>query len=180
VLHVDVRIIAATNKVPLTAVRDGLLREDLYYRLQVVPIAVAALRDRGDDVLVLARHFLAGHNRQHGTARSFSELALQRLRRHSWPGNVRELQHLVHHAYVMADDDLDALASVADRPSERTTTHIEIALGETLAAAERQVVIGTLAHCSGNKNATAAMLGISLKTLYCRLNVYHAAAPRSA
>jgi DNA-binding NtrC family response regulator len=176
-MHADVRIVAATNKVPLAAVRDGVLREDLYYRLQVVPIPVVPLRDRGDDVLLLARHFLATHNRQHGTHRSFTAVALQRLRRHAWPGNVRELLHLVHQGYVMADDDLDALGSVTDRPPERST-HIEIPLGATVAAAERQLVLATLDYCRGSKPAAAATLGISLKTLYCRLNVYHAAPSR--
>ncbi len=174
-LHADVRIVAATNKAPLAAVHAGLLREDLYYRLQVVPIPVVPLRDRGDDVLMLAQHFLAMHNREHGTQRSFTVLALQRLRRHSWPGNVRELLHLVHQAFVMMDDDLDALASSAAGPAGRAA-HIEIPLGATVAVAERQLVLATLGHCMGSKPAAAAMLGISLKTLYCRLNVYRAAA----
>jgi DNA-binding NtrC family response regulator len=173
-VHVDVRIIAATNKAPLAAVHDGLLREDLYYRLQVVPIPVVPLRDRGDDVLLLAQHFLAAHNREHGTRRAFTTIGLARLRRHGWPGNVRELIHLVHQVHVMADVDVDVLAPAMARHGQ-TDTHIAVPLGVTVAAAEEQLVLATLAHCAGNKSATAAMLGISLKTLYCRLKVYDAA-----
>ena len=169
----DVRILAATNVTPLDAVRTGRLREDLYYRLQVVPIELAPLRERDGDVVLLACHFLAALDRRNGTQRSLTPLALERLVEHTWPGNVRELQHVVHQAYIMADDDLDGLAR--NTAKRRAPTHIEVAIGASVATAERQLLLATLHHCDGNKVATAAMLGVSLKTLYSRLAVYKAA-----
>jgi DNA-binding NtrC family response regulator len=112
-IKVDVRIIAATNRSLQEAVEAGRLREDLLYRLNIFPIALPPLRERGDDVERLAERFLAELNAAHGTARQFTPAARGRLRRHSWPGNIRELKNVVHHAYIVADRDLD-LEALAD------------------------------------------------------------------
>ncbi|HLR13956.1 MAG TPA: sigma-54 dependent transcriptional regulator [Burkholderiaceae bacterium] len=100
----DVRVIAATNRCPEKAVKEGRLREDLYYRLAVFPLELPALRSRGDDVLLLANLFLDELNAEAGTQHCFADEALERLRRHDWPGNVRELRNTVQRAYIMADD----------------------------------------------------------------------------
>jgi two-component system, NtrC family, response regulator AtoC len=112
-IKVDVRIIAATNRSLQEAVEAGKLREDLLYRLNIFPIALPPLRERGDDVERLAERFLGELNAAQGTAKQFTPAARGRLRRHSWPGNIRELKNVVHHAYIVADRDLD-LEALAD------------------------------------------------------------------
>lgn len=173
-LQVDVRILAATNQDPLAAVRAGRLREDLYYRLQVLPLPLPPLRHRDGDVELLARHFLAELNRRHATDKTFTPAALQSLCRHSWPGNVRELAHFVEHAYLMADGQLEAKELRSDRLPQAAPESVEVRVGMSVAAAERQLVLATMRHCHGNKTSASLLLGISLKTLYCRLNLYAA------
>lgn len=182
-IAVDVRVVAATNKQPEDAVAAGRLREDLWYRLKVFPVVLPPLRDRGGDVAVLAEHFLAELNAATGTAKRWEPAALRRLAEHRWPGNVRELKNLVHRAHILADDEL-RVEHVADQlggapPSGATAAAnggaIAIAVGSTVASAERRLIEATLAHCGGNKQHTADMLGISLKTLYNRLSAYRAA-----
>src|SRR5437870_7887503 len=97
----DVRVIAATNRNPVKAVADGKLREDLYHRLNVFPIRLPPLRERGTDIEQLAQYFLDDMNRVEGTGKSFSRDALMRLYQHTWPGNVRELRNYVQRAYIM-------------------------------------------------------------------------------
>lgn len=100
----DVRIVAATNRAPLEAVAEGRLREDLYYRLAVFPIHLPPLRDRREDIPLIAAHFLQALNAREGSAKRFTERALQRLQAASWPGNVRELRNAVHRGFILADD----------------------------------------------------------------------------
>ncbi|HLB85276.1 MAG TPA: sigma-54 dependent transcriptional regulator, partial [Steroidobacteraceae bacterium] len=103
-LRADLRVIAATNRNPGQAVRDGQLREDLLYRLAVFPIDVPPLRAREGDAALLGRHFLENLNRAHGTDKKFSAAASATLRAHTWPGNVRELRNAVERAYILCDD----------------------------------------------------------------------------
>ena len=102
-IDVDVRVIAATNRDPMEAVRAQKLREDLFFRLRVVPIEMPPLRARGDDVRLLAQSFLDDLNERHGTRKRFDDGTLDRFAAYAWPGNVRELKHAVHHAYIVAD-----------------------------------------------------------------------------
>ncbi len=186
-IAVDVRVIAATNRVPEEAVASGKLREDLWYRLKVFPVVLPPLRDRGTDIEVLAEHFLAELNTANGTAKRWERAALRLLADHGWPGNVRELKNLVHRAHILADDELsvahvaDQLGSAPIRNGGPATASagaalngdaIAITVGSTVAAAERRLIEATLQHCAGNKQRTAEMLGISLKTLYNRLSAY--------
>ena len=175
VLHSDVRILAASNRDPLAEVRSGRLREDLYYRLAVVSLPVPPLRDRGNDILLLARHFLDLVNLQHGTTKAFAGGAEARLLGHCWPGNVRELRHCVHQAYLMHDDAIpfDELPSPVAAANADVVT---IPVGVSLVDAETRLIQATMVRCEGNKSRAASMLGISLKTLYCRLNLYAAMA----
>jgi len=191
-IAVDVRVIAATNRDPELAVREGRLREDLFYRLHVFPITVPPLRQRDNDIELLAEHFLAEQNREASTQKKWTRPALERLRAHSWPGNVRELRNAVQRAYILADGDIgpEALNSLVAPAAPRSAAPVvaagdgvvPIEVGSTLEDSEKRLILATLEHCKGNKNETARLLGISLKTLYNRLNVYRAgsAAEREA
>jgi DNA-binding NtrC family response regulator len=174
VLQSHVRVLAACNRDPLTEVRSGRLREDLYYRLAVVSLNTPPLRERNHDILLLARHFLDRLNLQHGTTKVFAAGAESRLLHHRWPGNVRELRNRVDQAYLMHDDPID----IDDLPTTTAMTSdvVAITVGTSLAAAEAQMIQATMVRCEGNKGLAARTLGISLKTLYCRLNLYAAAA----
>jgi DNA-binding NtrC family response regulator len=170
---VDVRVIAATNRRPEEAVAKGKLREDLHYRLNVFPIGLPPLRDRREDVELLAQHFLASLNKEHDTAKEFTRPAVNRLKSHNWPGNVRELKNLVHRAFILADEHigLDALPLGVQ---ESSGSSLNVKVGTSLGEAERRLILATLEDCEGDKKKAAEVLGISLKTLYNRLNLYAA------
>src|SRR3954469_12254291 len=105
IIETDVRIIAATNRDPRDAVRAGKLREDLYHRLNVFPLAIAPLRERGEDIEPIAAYFLEEMNEACGTRKKFAPGAVQRMRQHPWPGNVRELKNYIHRVFIMAGDE---------------------------------------------------------------------------
>ncbi|HMB58991.1 MAG TPA: sigma-54 dependent transcriptional regulator [Xanthomonadales bacterium] len=169
-LAVDTRLLTATNKDPAKAVNDGLLREDLYFRLRVFPLVLPPLRERKGDVTLLAECFLTELNNQNSTRKCLSPEALQRLEQHTWPGNVRELKHTIHRAYIMADEDL---VSVPERFDEDLPGEIEgLRVGRSIADVERDLIVSTLDHFDQDKKAAAATLGVSLKTLYNRLKSY--------
>jgi len=174
-LRAEVRIIAATNRDPATAVADNYLREDLMYRLAVFPINLPPLRARGDDIDMLARHFLAALNADAETSKAFSPESLSMLRAHPWPGNVRELKNCVQRAFIMSDDEveLQGLTPVT-RTSSGEGSCLRFTIGTPLAVMEKKTIFATLDHCSGNKRRAAEVLGVSLKTLYNRLAEYAA------
>ncbi|MCY7316673.1 MAG: sigma-54 dependent transcriptional regulator [Rubrivivax sp.] len=223
----DVRIIAATNRLPLQAVAIGKLRVDLLYRLNVFPIELPPLRDRLTDVPLLATHFLTAISEQEGASRRFTQSALTQLMAYPWPGNVRELRNAVQRAYVMAQGDLiddawlpradgspvgtarqpsaalpaaasapltgavapmgtepaaalasnaaaGAVASSVPAMASNVDDSIVLPIGTSMAQAERVLMLATLRHYNHHKERTAAVLGISLKTLYNRLKEYAA------
>jgi DNA-binding NtrC family response regulator len=170
----DVRVIAAANRNPETAVREGRLREDLFYRLRVFPITLPALRERGADVVLLAEHFLRRLNQEAGTDKRFTAGACERMQAYGWPGNVRELKHFVQQMFLLADRDLDAAALQAPQMPPAGRDWIEVRVGSSIAAAEQQLITATMERFGGNKARMAKVLGISLKTLYIRLNLYQA------
>jgi DNA-binding NtrC family response regulator len=177
--RVDVRVIAAANRRAEEAVSAGRLREDLLYRLNVFPIVLPPLRERDDDVERLAGHFLAELNREEGSDKQFTRAALARLRSHAWPGNVRELRNVVQRAFIVAEDVIgpDALplrSSAAAEPEPVPGQGLVIHPGTPIAEAERRLILATLEHCDRDKKKAAEVLGISLKTLYNRLNEYGA------
>jgi DNA-binding NtrC family response regulator len=178
-IRTNVRVLAATNRDALDAVRDGRLREDLMYRLAVFPIALPPLRERDGDTELLAEHFLQKLNVESGTSKRFSRAALTTIRAYHWPGNVRELKNAVHRAFIMAEElvELD-LAGLACPPVEGECLRMPV--GTSLAEMERQAIFATLDHCRGNKRRAAEMLGVSLKTLYNRLTAYQADGARLA
>jgi DNA-binding NtrC family response regulator len=173
-IRLDVRTIAATNRRPEEAVGSGRIREDLLYRLNVFPIELPPLRERGEDVVLLAQHFLELLNRQEGADKRFAPAALERLRRHRWPGNVRELRNVVQRAFILAEDEID-LDTLPLGAAERAlgAAGVLVPVGTSLAEAERRLIRATLDSFEGDKRRTAEVLGISLKTLYNRLNVYN-------
>jgi DNA-binding NtrC family response regulator len=172
-IRTNVRVLAATNRDALDAVRDGRLREDLMYRLAVFPIALPPLRERDGDTELLAEHFLQNLNVEGGMSKRFSRAALTTIRAYHWPGNVRELKNAVHRAFIMAEEfvelDLSGLACPAVEGE-----CLRMPVGTSLAEMERQAIFATLDHCRGNKRRAAEMLGVSLKTLYNRLTAYQA------
>jgi two-component system, NtrC family, response regulator AtoC len=168
-IDVDVRVIAATNRDPYQAVKDGKMREDLLYRLAVFPVHMPPLRERGEDIPLLARHFLDQLNERHGASKSWSRDALDRMRAYPWPGNVRELKNVVHRAFIMADAEILPRNLPRDLDTgSRRTLYVEI--GATLDNMKSQLIAATLDFSGGDKRKTADLLGISLKTLYNHLN----------
>ncbi|MGH8325797.1 MAG: sigma-54-dependent transcriptional regulator [Steroidobacteraceae bacterium] len=170
----DVRVIAATNREPEKVVAEGKLREDLYHRLNVFPIRLPPLRERGSDIEQLALYFLDDLNRTESTHKPFSRDALVRLYQHTWPGNVRELKNYVQRAFIMADDQIECdFGPAAEPPAPLDDgTTITIRVGTPLEEVERRVTMATLAHCGQVKRKAAEILGVSLKTLYNRLEAY--------
>jgi DNA-binding NtrC family response regulator len=175
----NVRLVAATNRDPELAIREGRLREDLFFRLAVFPIRLPPLREREGDVQLLAQHFLDGHNRANNTDKRWADGALQQLAAREWRGNVRELRNAVQRAYILADDTLRAEDSVVGAHVHEAEAgaggSLAIRVGCSIAEAEQLLIRATLEQVNGDKPQAARILGISLKTLYNRLNVYRAA-----
>jgi two-component system response regulator AtoC len=188
-ISVDVRILTSTNRNPQEAIEQGKLREDLYYRLKVFELHLPPLRERPGDIALLAQHFLETLGRVEGARKRLSDATLERLVAYSWPGNVRELRNVVHSAYILAGmcievDDLPGDVR-AGRPSNRSKKGpardpLQELVGMPIAEVERRLIAATLAHCDGSKVKAADLLGISVKTLYNRLNSYQQSAPGDA
>jgi DNA-binding NtrC family response regulator len=185
-LAADVRVIAASNRDLRAAVASGKLREDLMYRLCVIPVSVPALRERGDDAALLAEMFLDRLNEEHGSAKTFTAEARQAITSYRWPGNVRELKNVIHRAYVLSDAEVDVdtgsefiapIAATASPPRADAVSgnEVRIRVGTSLDNAERALIMATLRALDGSKSKAAHVLGISLKTLYNRLHAYGAA-----
>jgi len=171
--RVDVRIIAATNRDLESRLREGRFREDLFYRLNVIQVALPPLRERGQDIMLLAEHFLAASSGRAGkTVRGFTQAAAQAMLAYSWPGNVRELENVIERAVALTEGtEID----VADLPPQiRSRRHedvVEAALvrGMSLADLEREYIGRVLAAEGGNKTRAAQRLGLDRKTLYRKL-----------
>jgi DNA-binding NtrC family response regulator len=182
-VSVDVRILASTNRGLQEAIRDGKLREDLYYRLKVFHLDLPPLRERPEDIPLLTQDFLDELERVEGLKKQFTRAALDRIIGHLWPGNVRELRNVVHSAFILGGGaiDEDCLPtelqdrtedSPARGPVDGHSDAVEALVGIPLAELERRLILATLTRYEGNKAKTAELLGISLKTLYNRLNAY--------
>ncbi len=172
-LKTDVRIIAATNRDPEAAITRGRLRLDLYHRLNVFPVNVPPLRERGSDIELIAQHFLDELNAEHATHKQLSARVQASLRHYHWPGNVRELRNFIQRAYILADQFIELPAP--DRSLSRsgsTALTLAIPVGTSLADVDRKLIFATLELCGGVKKRAADLLGISLKTLYNRLEEY--------
>lgn len=176
--EVDVRVLAATNVNPLDAIRDGKLREDLYYRLNVFTIELPPLRDRKGDLPLLIQAFIDEFNvRDRRQVRAVSPEAMEMLEQYDWPGNVRELRNVVERATILARGEFIEVAHLpvfgtrlptASEPDSPNS--VTILPGMTVDEAEQKLIVATLAASGGNKTRAAEMLGISLKTLHNKLN----------
>ena len=179
-LSADVRVVAATNKNLKELVGKGEFRQDLYFRLNVVELWAPPLRERLDDVPLLALHFLrefAIENTK--TISDFTADALEAMIRYNWPGNVRELRTAVEHAVVLSKDEMIQLTDLPHSVQSRGVIQSEVQLnqpiiskGVTLEEAEKQLIIRTIKECRGNRTAAAKKIGISRRTLHRKLHRY--------
>jgi DNA-binding NtrC family response regulator len=171
--EVDVRIVAATNRPLEQAIAAGAFREDLYYRLLVFPLDVPPLRERRDDIALLAERFLVAFGRRAG---SLPAAALARLREHAWPGNVRELRNLIERAHILAGvgpirdehlwlDPRGGAAGAGAGAAEPIPSDLRLDNNE------RRLIRAALERAGGNKSRAARLLGITRRTLYSRLKV---------
>ena len=172
---VDVRVIAATNIDPAAAIREGRLREDLYYRLNVFSITLPPLRDRKDDLPLLIQAFIDEFNaRDHRTVKTVAPPAMRLLEQYDWPGNVRELRNVIERAIILARGEViePSHLPVLGVPSLAATAAngVTIVPGMTVDEVEQKLIVATLEASNGNKTRAAEMLGISLKTLHNKLN----------
>jgi transcriptional regulator with PAS, ATPase and Fis domain len=165
-VQLDLRIVAATNKDLPAMVRDGRFREDLYYRLAVIPIRLPSLRERPEDIMLIAEHFLRETAARLGKAvEGFDERAVQWMERHAWPGNVRELENVVERALVLAHA---SKITRDDLGTEFTLDAASAPLRPTLAKLEGEYVRRVLDDVRGDKVAAAKILGVSVRTLQRR------------
>ncbi|MDX2034088.1 MAG: sigma-54 dependent transcriptional regulator [Blastocatellia bacterium] len=174
---VDVRVLAATNKDPHEAVRRGELREDLLYRLNVIHIKLPPLRERREDLPLLAEFMVRELGERHGRAiRIVSPEVLEIFSRHSWPGNVRELRNVIEHAVVVCEgqriEKQHLPSQMFDGRSMKNEDSISLPIPISLDEAERQLILKTLIKTNNNKTRAADLLAISLKTLHNKLKAY--------
>jgi two-component system response regulator HydG len=169
-LEVDVRIIAATNKNLVEEMRKGAFREDLYYRLNVIPLFVPPLRERKDDILLLASHFLEKFSQEKGRdVKNFSPEVLEIFFAHTWPGNVRELENAIEHAVIVAKK---RLILPRDLPQSLTQEPEALQRPFTLLDHERDLILKTLETTNWNKQQAAKKLNITRSTLYGKIKRY--------
>ena len=172
---VDVRVIAATNVDPVDAVKQGKLREDLFYRLNVFSFRLPTLRERKEDLPLLVQAFINEFNQRNQKSISgLDQQAMRMIEQHAWPGNVRELRNVIERATILAPGpfiEAKHLPPVlAEEPQAQHQPQLALAPGTTVEEAERRLIMMTLAHTRDNKTRAAEILGISLKTLHNKLN----------
>ncbi|MBI4512121.1 MAG: sigma-54-dependent Fis family transcriptional regulator [Deltaproteobacteria bacterium] len=185
---IDVRVIAATNRDLEARMREGMFREDLYYRLNVIHIALPPLRSRPEDILALAEHFLAEVGKRSAKDRNFraarfSQAATKAMLSYPWPGNVRELENVIERAVALCDGEEIGVDDLPSQVRERRSPDLlagALARGLTLADLEREYIERVLAAEGGNKTRAANRLGLDRKTLYRKLEEYSKASSPSA
>ncbi len=170
---IDCRVIAATNRVPQDAIKDGKMREDLFYRISAISVFLPPLRDRREDIVPLATAFLKRFAAQANRVMTgFSPAAAEMLRRHDWPGNVRQLQNEVQRAVLMAEgkviEESDLAITISETPAEQAVVS-NLTLMEAM---ERNTIVQMLKDTRGNKLETAKRLGIGRQTLYNKIKAY--------
>jgi two-component system response regulator HydG len=171
-IHVDVRIIAATNSDLPTMVDEGRFREDLFYRLNVINLELPSLRSRGEDVVLLSNFFLQKYNEKNSKQlEGFTPSAVEVMAKYAWPGNVRELENAIERAVVLSKDtivDVDVLPNSVVTGRQKTDT-VNIPVGTTLRDAEMQLIQATLDSTEGDKETAANILGIASRTIYRKM-----------
>jgi DNA-binding NtrC family response regulator len=168
-ITVAARVVAATNRYPQSAIANGLLREDLYYRLAGYEIALPPLRDRDDDIALLAQVFLDELNAANATRRRMDSRCAQAMREHGWPGNVRELRSAVARAYFGSDGELVSVFPQRCGPGADDAAQLVFRVGMSYAEMETAMLLKTLARFDGDKRAAAAALGVSTRTIHNQL-----------
>jgi DNA-binding NtrC family response regulator len=172
----DVRVIAATNQEPRIAIQEGRLREDLYYRLTVFTVHLPPLRERKEDIPILAQHFIGEFNKKHGSnVDAVRDDALEMLMAYSWPGNVREFRNVMERAMILSRSDwieTSHLPPYLRNPGAESSTKIVLPLGITAADAERELILRTLEKTGHNKAEAARQLGLDVKTIRNKLKAY--------
>lgn len=174
-LSSDARLVSATNKDPLALIEDGTFRDDLYYRLNIVPLNIPALRQRRDDIPLLVEHFVQHFcSRHHRAAKQFTDKAMELLVAANWPGNVRQLRNVVERLVVThvgdcIDVDHLPVELKTKRPPSRTAPRT---LAEVTEAAEKEAIEAALASCGFHREQTAKGLGISVRTLHYKMSRY--------
>lgn len=176
-IKVDIRVIAATNKDLTKEVREGRFREDLYYRLNVVPITMPPLRERKEDIPSLVDHFLAVYREKNRKPlKGISGKALDLLVRYDWPGNIRELENFIERAVIMTKEEMitpaDFPPQIQSLSGEEEKSGISIPYGMSLEAMEKELIIKTLAETGGNRTRASEILGINRRTLQNKLREY--------
>ena len=177
-IPIDVRILAATNREPRLAARQGKLREDLLYRLDVITIQLPSLAERKDDLPLLAQHLVTQLATKHERpARFLSPAAVDALHFHAWPGNVRELRNVIERAVIISSSEQIERHHFAPYPFDqrervRDEDTIMFPVGTPIEVIERQMILRTLAKTGNNKTKAAELLQISLKTMHNKLNLY--------
>ena len=174
VIRVKVRIIAATNHDLRQAIEHGLFRQDLYYRLNMIPIQLLPLRERREDIGILAEYFLQKYSEAHDQpVRFISQKARDLLMHYDWPGNVRELEYSILRAVLFTEGEVVLPKHLPDEiQSSRTRTYNNIPIGMTMKEMEKELILKTLERMGGNRTRTAEALGISLRALQYRLKDY--------
>ncbi|MBC2744883.1 MAG: sigma-54-dependent Fis family transcriptional regulator, partial [Desulfosarcina sp.] len=176
-VHVDTRIISATNRNLEAEIAAGRFREDLYYRLNVVIIKVPPLRNRSADIPLLANYFLNRYSKKnHRSLKGFRPRAMDLLVRHSWPGNIRELENVIERAVIMARGDMvdpeHFPSTLKHHDANEPVKEPVLASGRSLKEVEKEMILKTLEDMGGNRTRTAQMLGISRRTLQLKLKDY--------
>ncbi len=200
-VKINIRILATSNRDLISEVKKGTFREDLYFRLNVINLAIPSLRERPDDIPPLANFFIEKYSKANGMpSRKLDQAALSKLRAYQWPGNVRELENIMHRAVLMAQGNLIDAAAImlpvtaaqptpaaaatpqsAAAPSANQHAATESAaatskpsglVGRTVEDVERELIMDTLTHCLGNRTQAAQILGISIRTLRNKLKLY--------
>jgi two-component system response regulator FlrC len=185
-VKVNIRVLATSNRNMLEEVKKGSFREDLYFRLNVITIAMPALRDRIDDVEPLAKHFIDKYSKANGiNVRKLSDAALTKLKSYSWPGNVRELENTMHRTVLLATgeaiepeailvqgmQDATHVSATPQNTSQQPSAGSGL-VGRTVENVEQELILNTLDHCLGNRTHAANILGISIRTLRNKLKQY--------
>ena len=180
-VRVNVRLIATSNRDLPQMIREGRFREDLYYRLNVVPLHVAPLRKRPKDIDLLARFFTEVSSHLNGKApKSLSEEALTKMKQWNWPGNVRELENVIERSVILSQAAILSGADILIAGFEAKVQDGDLTAGLTIAEAERRLIMKTLEHTAQNRTQAARLLGISIRTLRNKLHEYGVAPANSA
>lgn len=173
---VDIRVLATSNRNLEEEVQKGNFREDLYFRLNVLNLRLPPLRQRTEDIEILAEHFLEKFCNMNGLSKKkMTSGAIEAMQRHTWRGNVRELENTIHRAVLLARGNLieeDLIQVPRDESTLATPSPVAPKVGQTVAEVERELIIQTLGHCHGNRTHAATILGISIRTLRNKLRQY--------